>query len=68
VIGWFVRLAVAGPGRAAGLGRDHAWHLRWDRPVHLQADGDPVPGGPTAEAEVEVLPGALALLDVRPAA
>ncbi|MBU3684661.1 MAG: hypothetical protein FGM39_11750, partial [Phycisphaerales bacterium] len=39
VIGWFARLAVAGPGRAAGLGRDRAWHVRWDRPVHLQADG-----------------------------
>ena len=68
VIGWFVRLAVSGPGPAAGLGRDRAWHLRWDRPVHMQADGDPVPDGPTAEAEVGTLPGALALVDVRPAA
>lgn len=68
VIGWFVRLAVAGPGPAAGLGRARAWHLRWDRPVHLQADGDPVPGGPAPEAEVDTLPGALALVDVRPAA
>jgi hypothetical protein len=36
--------------------------------VHLQADGDPVPGGPAPEAEVDTLPGALALVDVRPAA
>lgn len=64
--GWFARLATAGPGAAADLGRDRAWRLRWDRPVSLQADGDPVPGGPTAEAEVEALPGALALVDVRP--
>ena len=67
MVGWFMRLAVAGPGAAADVGRDRAWHLRWDRPVHMQADGDPVPGGPTAEAEVEALPGALAVVDMRPA-
>jgi hypothetical protein len=42
--------------------------MRWDRPVRLQADGDPVPGGTCEEAEVVALPGALPLVDVRPVA
>ena len=41
---------------------------RFDPRVWSRADGDPVPGGPTADAEVGTLPGALALVEVRPAA
>jgi diacylglycerol kinase family enzyme len=67
VAGWLARLAAFAPGATADVGRASAWRLRWDRPVRLQADGDPVPGGPVVEAEVEALPGALALVDVRPA-
>ena len=70
VAGWFGRLLLAGPGRKAAVGRARAWRMRWDRPTRLQADGDPVPGGPTEEAEVVALPGALPLVDtsVRPMA
>ena len=68
VAGWFGRLLLAGPGATASVGRAHAWRMRWDRPVRLQADGDPVPGGTCEEAEVVALPGALRLVDVRPVA
>lgn len=68
VVGWLARLAVSGPGAGASMGRDRGWRLRWDRPVCLQADGDPVPGGPAVEADVAVLPGALPMVDMRPAA
>lgn len=68
VAGWFGRLLLLGPGPKASVGRARDWRVRWDRPVCLQADGDPVPGGPAEEAEVVALPGALPLVDVRPAA
>jgi diacylglycerol kinase (ATP) len=63
--GWMGRLLVGGPGPAASMGRDRSWQLRWDRPVPLQADGDPVPGGPCTSAEVAVMPGVLPVVDLR---
>lgn len=64
--GWAVR-CLSGtrlPGSAA-LGRAGGWDLEFDRPVALQADGDPVPGGPARAASVRALPGACRLVDMR---
>lgn len=64
--GWLVRCLLRMPlPPEALLGRAMAWELGFGRPVHLQADGDPVPGGPVREATVRVRPGATCLLDMR---
>ena len=67
MVGWAVRLAMA-PGTVAGAlrGRAPSWRVRFDRPVELQADGDPVPGGAALEVGLSAERGALALVDVRP--
>jgi diacylglycerol kinase family enzyme len=67
MLGWVARCLLRLPlPPEARLGRAAAWQLAFDRPVHLQADGDPVPGGPAREATVRVHPGATCLLDMRP--
>lgn len=67
MLGWVVRCLLRMPlPPAARLGRAGAWELAFDRPVHLQADGDPVPGGPAPVATVRVRPGATCLVDMRP--
>jgi diacylglycerol kinase (ATP) len=67
MVRWAVRLAAA-PGAVAGAahGRAAAWNVQFDRPVALQADGDPVPGGPAREVGLTAERGALTLVDVRP--
>lgn len=68
MVRWAIRLALSSDG-AEGLRsrRSPRWRLRFERPVLLQADGDPLPGGPVADAEVRVDPGSLVLVDMRPA-
>ena len=67
MVRWAIRLAVS-TGAVEGLrcGRSPRWRVRFERPVLLQADGDPLPGGPTAEVELRVDAGALAVVDMRP--
>ena len=66
MLAWVARCLLRLPlPPEARLGRAAAWQLAFDRPVHLQADGDPVPGGPVREATVRVRPGAACLLDMR---
>lgn len=60
---WALRLRLGrAPLHGIGSGRAPCWRILFGRPVHLQADGDLVPGGPVAEAEFRVLPGALQVL------
>lgn len=67
MVGWAIRLALTpGPVKGARCGRAPEWRIRFERPVLLQADGDPVPGGPSAEVGVRVDAGALSLVDMRP--
>jgi diacylglycerol kinase family enzyme len=66
MLAWVARCLLRLPlPPEARRGRAEAWELGFDRPVHLQADGDPVPGGPAREAVVRVRPGATCLLDMR---
>lgn len=67
MVGWAVRLAMAsGTVAGAAHGRSASWGVRFDRPVALQADGDPVPGGAAREIGLSAERGALAVVDVRP--
>lgn len=67
MLGWVARCLLRLPlPPEARLGRAAAWQLAFDRPVRLQADGDPVPGGPAREALVRVRPGVTCLLDMHP--
>ena len=67
MVRWAIRLAVrSGAVEGVRYGRSPRWRVRFERPVLLQADGDPLPGGPAAEVEVRVDAGALAVVDMRP--
>ena len=67
LVGWAIRLAaVPGASGTAPSGVSEAWEVEFDRPVLLQADGDPVPGGPVRRMTVRVKPGALRVVDLRP--
>ena len=52
---------VPGPDRA---GRAAEWVIRLDRPAWVQADGDPVPGGPASTIRFRCLPGALPIVAI----
>ena len=66
LVGWAMRLAlVRGIDGGPAATRSTRWTLRFDRPVLLQADGDPVPFGLVDAVEVAVLPGAVAVVDTR---
>jgi len=52
---------VPGPDRA---GRAAEWVVRLDRPAWVQADGDPVPGGPASTIRFRCLPGALPVVAI----
>jgi diacylglycerol kinase (ATP) len=68
ILCWAVRLLLTrGPLRQCPAERASAWHVRLETPAHVQADGDPLPGGPAGEFRVELRPGALQLVDMRPA-
>jgi diacylglycerol kinase family enzyme len=66
LVGWAIRLSMTSRA-VSGLpgGRAPAWTVAFDRPTRLQADGDPVPGGPVLGVQVSVRPGALRLVDLR---
>lgn len=67
MLGWVARCMWPGPlPPTSRLGRAPAWSVAFDRPVPIQADGDPIPGGPAPEAVVRVRPGACLLVDMRP--
>lgn len=66
LVGWAIRLAVRGSAGASPSGAGAAWDVEFDRPVRLQADGDPVPGGPVRRMAVSAKPGALRIVDLRP--
>jgi len=68
MVGWAIRLACSSGGVPGGIrqARSPSWRITFDRPVRLQADGDPVPGAPCAQVEGFADPGALVLVDVGP--
>ena len=46
------------------LGRTAEWVIRLDRPAWVQADGDPVPGGPASTIRFRCLRGALPVVEI----
>lgn len=68
ILRWAVRLLLSrGPLARCPAARASAWNVRLEAPANLQADGDPLPGGPAGEFRVELRAGALRLVDMRPA-
>ena len=66
ILCWALRLLLTRrPVRRCPAERASAWQVRLERPVDVQADGDPLPGGPAAEFRVDLRPGALRLVDMR---
>ncbi|MFM1937095.1 MAG: hypothetical protein RI990_2054 [Planctomycetota bacterium] len=46
------------------LGRAAAWSVRLSQPAWVQADGDPVPGGPASEVQFRCMAGALPVVSI----
>ncbi len=67
LVAWAIRLSLSSAAASgAPAGRAPAWDVSFGRPVLLQADGDPVPGGAVRRMTVGVRAGALRLVDLRP--
>ncbi|MEY4941985.1 MAG: YegS C-terminal kinase beta sandwich-like domain [Planctomycetota bacterium] len=65
MVAWALRLALS-PGGIAGAwtARGPAWRVQFDRPTLIQADGDPVSGGPVQRMEVALHPGVLRIVEM----
>jgi diacylglycerol kinase (ATP) len=65
MVAWALRLALS-PGGIAGAwtARGPAWRVQFDRPTLIQADGDPVSGGPVQQMEVALHPGVLRIVEM----
>jgi diacylglycerol kinase family enzyme len=65
MVAWALRLALS-PGGIAGAwtARGPAWRVQFDRPTLIQADGDPVSGGPVQHMEVALHPGVLRIVEM----
>ena len=65
MVAWALRLALS-PGGIAGAwtARGPAWRVQFDHPTLIQADGDPVSGGPVQQMEVALHPGVLRIVEM----
>jgi diacylglycerol kinase family enzyme len=65
MVRWALRLALSRGVIAGALtARGSAWRVQFDRPTLIQADGDPVSGGPVQHMEVALHPGALRIVEM----
>ena len=65
MVRWALRLALSRGAIAGALtARGPAWRVQFARPTVIQADGDPVSGGPVQHMEVALHPGALRIVQM----
>ena len=65
MVRWALRLALSRGAIAGALtARGSAWRVQFERPTLIQADGDPVSGGPVQDMEVALHPGALRIVEM----
>jgi diacylglycerol kinase family enzyme len=65
MVRWALRLALSrGAIAGAVTARGPAWRVQFERPTLIQADGDPVSGGPVQHMEVALHPGALRIVQM----
>lgn len=66
MVRWALRMALT-RGQVAGAwsAQGPSWRVQFARPAFIQADGDPVSGGPVLQMDVTLRPGALRLVDMR---
>ncbi|RLS48838.1 MAG: hypothetical protein DWH89_02550, partial [Planctomycetota bacterium] len=65
MVRWALRLALSRGAIAGALtARGPAWRVQFERPTLIQADGDPVSGGPVQDMELALHPGALRIVEM----